>query len=334
MQANVIEIRTSMMMRHDVRRICIATACLVMLLAAGLFQAGGACAQTIGFAQVGSESDWRTAFSADMKAEAARRNIKLLFVDADNDIARQRAAVHDFVAAHVDAIVLAPIVVSGWAEVLGEARAAGIPVFVADRAVDADPSLFVARIAADFNLEGRLAGAWLAQATRGSCGIVELQGTVGSEPAIQRHKGFLAVASQFPNMRILRSAGGNFTEEGGRQAMVDIIRQTNGLKDVCAVWAHNDNMLLGAIAAMKEAGLHPGRDLLTVSVDGVPGIYRAMLAGEATMSVELKSDIGKYIFDVVQGYLGGRHDYPKWVLIPSDLHTAADAAAMLSRHGG
>ena len=193
--------------------------------------------------------------------------------------------------------------------------------------------MFVARIAADFNLEGRLAGAWLAQATLGACGIVELQGSVGSEPTIQRHKGFLAVISQFPNMRILHSLGGDFTSDGGRKAMESIIHSTDGLKDVCAVWSHNDNMLLGAIAAMHAAGLHPGRDQLMVSVDGVPDIFRAMLAGDSNMSVELKSDIGKYIFDVVQGYLGGRRDYPKWVLIPSALHTPADAAAALAKHG-
>jgi simple sugar transport system substrate-binding protein len=310
-----------------------SAALAILFVFSALISASVAQAVTVGFAQVGSESDWRTAFSADMKAEAARRGIALSFANADNDAARQRAQVLGFVQAHVDAIVIAPVVVTDWTETLQKVRAAGIPVFVADRAVDADPSLFVARIAADFNLEGRLAGAWLAQATRGSCGILELEGTVGSEPAIQRHKGFLSVISQFPNMRILRSAGGNFTSEGGKKAMEGFIQGDSGLKDVCAIWAHNDNMLLGAIAAMHAAGLHPGRDQLMVSVDGVPDIFKAMQAGDANMSVELKSDIGKYIFDVVQGYLGGRRDYPKWVLIPSALHTPADAGAMLASRG-
>jgi ABC-type sugar transport system substrate-binding protein len=300
---------------------------------AALLAVGTPRAETIGFAQVGFESDWRTAFSADMKAEAARRGITLLYENADNDVRRQREAVRGFIEAHVDAIVLAPVVVSGWTDVLEEAKAAGIPVFLADRAVEADPNLFVTRIAADFNLEGRLAAAWLAQATRGACGIVELQGTAGAEPTIQRHRGFLAVASQFPNMRILRAAGGDFTHDGGKRAMAEFITATHGLKDVCAVWSHNDNMLLGAIEAMHAAGLHPGHDQLMVSVDGVPDIFRAMLAGDSNMSVELKSDIGKYIFDVVQGYLAGKRDYPKWVLVPSDLHTSADAVQMLARRG-
>jgi simple sugar transport system substrate-binding protein len=189
-------------------------------------------------------------------------------------------------------------------------------------------------VAADFNLEGRLAGSWLAQESRGRCRIVELQGTAGSAPAIERKKGFSAVIALFPAMRIVHSEHGNFTEDGGREVMKTFIQQTDGLKDVCAVWSHNDNMLLGAISEMKSAGLHPGKDVLTISVDGVPGIFRAMLAGDANASVELKSDIGKYIFDVVQGYLHGKRDYPKWVLIPSDLHTPEDAAAMLARHPG
>jgi simple sugar transport system substrate-binding protein len=293
-----------------------------------------ASAETVGFSQVGAESDWRTAFTADMRAEAKVRGIDLHFDDAQGNVERQYAAVRRFIAEHVDAIVIAPVVVTGWTPLLQEAQAAHIPVFIADRSVDAEPSLFVARIAADFNLEGRLAGSWLAQASRGRCAIVEVRGTQGAAPTIERERGFTSVISQFPGMRIVRSETGDFTAEGGRNAMAAFIKSTNGLKDVCAVWSHNDNMLLGAIEAMKSAGLRPGTDVLTVSVDGVPAIFRAMLAGDANASVELKSDIGKYIFDVVDGYLKGKRDYPKWVVIPTDLHTPEDAAKMLQRHAG
>lgn len=299
-----------------------------------LWVSGIARAEVVGFSQVGTESDWRTAFTADMQAEAKKRNITLLFDDAQQSTEHQFAAVRRFIAAKVDAIVIAPVVVTGWSALLQEAQAARIPVFIADRAVDAEPSLFVARIAADFNLEGRLAGAWLAQASRGRCAIAELQGTAGSAPAIERKKGFASVIAQFPGMRIVRAANGDFTEAGGQRAMEGFLQAPGGLAGICAVWAHNDNMLLGGIKAMKAAGLQPGKDVLTVSVDGVPRVFRAMLAGEANASIELKWDIGKYIFDVVQGYLGGRRDYPKWVLIPSDLHTPEDAAKMLERRPG
>jgi ABC-type sugar transport system substrate-binding protein len=242
--------------------------------------------------------------------------------------------VRRFIAERVDAIIIAPVVVTGWTPVLKEARAANIPVFIADRSVDAEPSLFVARIGNDTNLEGRLAGSWLAQASRGRCSIVELQGTIGAAPTIGRKAGFATVIALFPGMRIIRSESGDFTEAGGRRVMAEFINSTDGLKDVCAVWAHNDDMMLGAIEVMKSAGLHPGKNVLTISADGVPGIYRAMLKWEANASVEVKADIGKYIFDVVQGYLAGKHDYPKWVLIPTDLHAPEDAEQMLQRHGG
>jgi galactofuranose transport system substrate-binding protein len=306
------------------------------VVGAGLMLAASAAsAVTIGFAQTGSESDWRTAFSKDMQDSAKKMGIDLKFSDAQQKEENQLKAVRSFIAQKVDAIIIAPLVVSGWDQVLKEAKAANIPVFLADRDVDTqDKSLFVTRISADFNLEGRLAGAWLAQASKGTCQIVELQGTVGSAPAIERKKGFESVLALFPDMKIVKSQSGDFTTSGGKEVMESFIKATNGLKGICAVFAHNDNMQLGAIQAMKEAGLHPGKDVLMVSVDGVPDMFKAMIAGEANCSVELKSDIGQYIYPVVLEYLKGKHDWPKWVKIPSDVHTPTDAADVLKKRGG
>src|SRR6476659_4411392 len=159
--------------------------------AAMLLASVSAHAVTIGFSQVGDEGDWRPAFSKDMQEEAKKEGIDLKFADAQGKQEEQLKAVRSFIAQKVDAIVIAPVVVTGWDQVLKEAKAAKIPVFLADRDVEvADKSLFVTRISADFNLEGRLAGAWLAQASKGSCNIVEGQGTTGSAPAIERKKGF------------------------------------------------------------------------------------------------------------------------------------------------
>ncbi|MEJ1157445.1 ABC transporter substrate-binding protein [Prosthecomicrobium sp. N25] len=302
--------------RRRLRRAAVAAAALA---AAVLTGAPAATAQTIGFAQVGSESEWRTTFSKDMVREAEKRRVTLILADARQSAERQVATVREFIAARVDAIVIAPVVVTGWDAVLAEAKAAGIPVFIADRAVESDPSLFVARIAANFNLEGKLAGAWLAQASRGRCTVLELQGTPGSAPALERKRGFESVLAQFPGMKIVASQTGNFTREGGKAVMEKMIAA--GLtRNLCAVFAHNDDMMIGAIEAMRAQGLEPGRAPLTVSVDAVTEAFRAMALGHLNATVELKAEIGAYIFDVVLGYLAGRRDYPKWVLIPSDIH--------------
>ena len=162
---------------------------ILSFVAAALLTVSAASAETVGFSQIGAESDWRTAFSANMQSVAKTRGIDLHFDDAQGSVDRQFAAVRRFIAERVDAIVIAPVVVSGWTPVLKEAQAAKIPVFIADRSVDAEPSLFVARIGNDTNLEGRLAASWLAQASRGHCAIVELQGSIGSAPAIGRKNG-------------------------------------------------------------------------------------------------------------------------------------------------
>ncbi len=210
-------------------------------------------AVTIGFSQVGDEGDWRPAFSKDMQDEAKKEGIDLKFADAQGKEEEQLKAVRAFIAQKVDAILIAPVVTTGWDQVLEEAKKAGIPVFLADRDVDVkDKSLFVTRISADFNLEGRLAGAWLAQASLGQCNIVEEQGTVGSAPAIERKKGFEAITANFPDMKIVKSQSGDFTTDGGKKVMEAFIKSTDNLKGICASFAHNDNMQLGAIQAIRK----------------------------------------------------------------------------------
>ena len=293
------------------------------IFAAATILAGAAGAQTIGFSQVGSEGDWRPAFSANMQETAKEYGVDLKFANAQGKQEEQLRAVRAFIAQGVNAIVIAPVVVTGWDQVLREAKEAKIPVFLVDRDVDvADKSLYVTRISADFNLEGKLAGAWLAAASKGTCKVVELQGTVGSAPAIERKKGFEAVIGDFPAMEIVATQSGDFTTEGGKKVMEAFIKSTNNLDGVCASFAHNDNMQLGAIQAMKEAGLTPGKDVLMVSVDYVPAIKEALAAGTANASVELRSAVGGFIYPVILDYLKSPTELPKWIVIPSDLHTA------------
>jgi len=282
---------------------------------------------TVGFSQVGSESGWRTMFSESVQAEAARRGIELKFSDAQQKQENQIKAIRSFIAQGVDAIMVAPVVETGWKPVLVEAQRAGIPVVIVDRnmALD-DDSLYLTRVASDFVEEGRKAARWLMEATGGVCDIVELQGTVGATAAIDRMQGFNEIIDQFPGATIIRSQTGEFTRSKGKEVMESMLRAEGGGTDICAVWAHNDEMAIGAALAIEEAGLDPGDDILIVSVDAVPDIFKAMMDGDTNATVELSPDMGGPAFDAIEAYLAGRADIPKLITINGDLYTQATAA--------
>lgn len=311
-------------------------AVIVMLIA--IFTTGILAAQaqdelTVGFAQTGSESGWRTAFTEAMMAEAEEQNINLIFSDGQQKQENQIAALRSFIAQGVDAIILAPLVETGWDEVLTEAQDAEIPVFIIDRNVTADPSLFVTRIASDFVYEGSLAGAWLATATadRTECNIVELYGTVGSSPAIDRAKGFADAIALFPNLHLVASQSGDFTRTGGKEVMESFLNSIDP-STICAVFAHNDDMLIGAIEAMKEQGLDPAQDILTVSVDAVPDIFKAMMDGDANATVLLNPEMGVQAYGAIRSYLAGE-TLPALIPVPSGMFfpdTAAEEYARLT----
>ncbi len=261
-------------------------------------------ALTIGFSQVGSESGWRVAFTNATIAEAEARGINLLFSDGENSQEIQIAALRSFIEQGVDAIILAPVVETGWDEVLQEVNDAGIPLVIIDRNVTSDPSLYLTRVASDFEHEGRLAAAWLAQETNGDCTIIELEGTVGSSAARDRQIGFNSVIDLFPDMKIILSQSGNFVREDGR-AVMEAILQTENMDLICALWSHNDDMAIGAIQAMKEYGVDPGDDILIVSVDAIPEIFQYMIDGDTNATVELSPYMAGPAFTAIEDYLNG-----------------------------
>jgi simple sugar transport system substrate-binding protein len=301
-------------------KLCLALV-FVLALAVPLVHAqDGGEGLTIGFSQIGSESAWRTAFTEAVQAEAAERGINLLFSDAQQSQENQIAAIRAWLAqGDVDAIVLAPVIESGWDEVLQEAADAGVPVIIVDRNVDSDPSLYVTRVSSDFVHEGRLAATWLVQATSGNCNVVELQGTVGSAAATDRMNGFNEVIAMFPGMQIIQSETGNFVRTEGKQVMESFLSSVDPA-EICAVWAHNDDMAIGAIEAIKEAGLQPGVDILVVSVDAIPDIFDSLDAGEANATVELSPFMGGPAFDAVVATLNGE-ELPKWIPVGGNLYT-------------
>ncbi len=320
-------------------RLLFVVAIAVLSLSFGILVSQAQDHLTIGFAQTGSESGWRTAFTNSMKAEAEKEGIDLKFSDGQQKQEVQIAALRSFIAQGVDAILLAPIVETGWDAVLQEAKDAGIPVILVDRNVDvADDSLYVTRVAADFNHEGRLAGAWLAAASAGTqwasgCNVVELQGTTGSSAALDRAAGFADELNLFPTMKIVASQNGDFTRDGGQKAMEALIKSLNNLEDVCAIWSHNDDMLLGALVALKAAGIKTGPGgILTISVDGVCDAFKAMADGDMSANVTLLPDLGPLAYQAVRDALAG-NDQPKWIVMPSPMNfpdTAAEKYAACS----
>ncbi|HUT23969.1 MAG TPA: ABC transporter substrate-binding protein [Sumerlaeia bacterium] len=267
----------------------------------------------VGFSQVGAESAWRTAETTSMQEEAAKRGIALKFSDAQGKQEKQIQALRAFVAQRVDAIILAPVVETGWEPVLKEAKAASIPVVLVDRGIEVtDESLYATLIASDFILEGKMAAEWLAKKMNGTAGIVELQGTPGAAPAIDRKAGFEQGIAQYPGMQIIASQSGDFRRSNGKEVMEAFLK-IHG-KKINALYAHNDDMAIGAIQAIEEAGLKPGEDIIVVSVDAVRGAFEAMVAGKLNCTVECNPLLGPLAFDAVEKVLAGE-TLPKRIVI-------------------
>lgn len=281
------------------------------LLAAALWLPVAAFAGpiTMGFSQVGAESEWRTANTASIKAAAKAAGITLKFADAQQKQENQVKAIRSFIAQKVDVIAFSPVVESGWDTVLKEAKAAGIPVILTDRAVKvADTSLYVTFIGSDFVEEGRKAARWLleraAKTPNATLNIVELQGTVGSAPAIDRKKGFEEVIKTNPKLQIIRSQSGEFTRAKGKEVMESFLKQRD--KKIDVLFAHNDDMAIGAIQAIEEAGLKPGQDIVIISIDGVRGAFEAMKAGKLNVTVECNPLLGPQLMQLAKDVVAGK----------------------------
>jgi len=289
---------------------------LMLTIAAAILFAGTAQAEekkiTLGFSQIGAESEWRTANTQSIKDAAAKAGINLKFSDAQQKQENQIKAIRSFIAQKVDVIAFSPVVETGWEPVLREAKAAKIPVILSDRAVDVkDDSLWVSFMGSDFVEEGRRAANWLvgyapikALAAKGDVYIVELQGTVGSAPAIDRKKGFEEVLKAHPNFKIIRSQTGDFTRAKGKEVMEAFLKAEG--KKINVLYAHNDDMAIGAIQAIEEAGLKPAKDIVIVSIDAVKGAFEAMIAGKLNCSVECSPLLGPQLMQAVKDLKAGK----------------------------
>ena len=286
---------------------------------------------TVGFSQIGSESGWRAAETSVAKSEAEKRGITLKIADAQQKQENQIKAIRSFIAQGVDAIFLAPVVQTGWEPVLQEAKEAEIPVFLLDRNITVkDDSLFMTGVAADSVHEGAVAADWLIKTQASQpCNVVELQGTVGASVALERKQGFLDTVATVPTIKIIRTQSGDFTRSKGKEVMESFIKAEDNGKNICAVYAHNDDMAIGAIQAIKEAGLKPGKDIKIISIDGVPDIFKAMIAGEANASVELTPNMAGPALDALLAFKKDGTLPPKHIKTESVLFEPATAQAQL-----
>ncbi|MGC4154070.1 MAG: ABC transporter substrate-binding protein [Propionicimonas sp.] len=283
----------------------------------------------VGFAQVGAESGWRTANTKDIQDSFKEAGIELKFSDAQQKQENQIKAIRSYIQQQVDYIAFSPVVETGWDAVLNEAKAAGIPVVLTDRAVDsADDSLYVTFLGSDFILEGERAGNWLVEQYKDSSdpvAIVQLEGTTGSAPANDRASGFADVIKADSKFEVVASQTGDFTRAGGKQVMEAMLKSQ---PKIDVVYAHNDDMGLGAIEAIEAAGKVPGKDIKIITVDAVHDGMVAASEGKINFIVECSPLLGKQLIEVITKLNNGE-TVEKRIVTEETTFTSEEAKAAL-----
>jgi simple sugar transport system substrate-binding protein len=284
----------------------------------------------IGFAQVGSESGWRAANTENIKTTAEKYGVDLQFTSAEGDQAKQISSIKTFITQGVDLIAFSPVVETGWDAVLQEAKAAGIPVVLTDRAVDSDPSLYKTFIGSDFIKEGEKAATWAKGefADASNVNMVVLEGTTGSAPANDRATGWANILGSDPKFKTLASQTGDFTRDGGKKVMEGFLAT---YPNIDLVYAHNDDMGLGAIEAIEAAGKVPGKDIKIVTVDAVKAGMEALSAGKINFIVECSPLLGEQLFQAASGVLSDQEIPARVITIETTFDQQQATAALPSR---
>lgn len=280
----------------------------------------------VGFAQLGAESEWRSANTNSVKETAESLGIELRFYDAQQKQSNQIEAVRKLIVQKVDVIGIPPVVETGWEEVFQEAYDAGIPIILVDREAKVPEEQYVTWLGSDFTEEGRRAARIMANLLDGQGKIIELEGTRDSAPANGRIKGFREILKKYPGLQIIDHAEGDFTKAKGKEVMEQFLREYG--EEIDAVYAHNDDMGIGAIEAIEEYGLRPGVDIKIVSVDAARGAFEAMIAGKLNATVECNPLLGPQFFEVALKVVNGE-EVPKVVTSEETVFFPEDAAEIL-----
>jgi simple sugar transport system substrate-binding protein len=280
----------------------------------------------IGYAQIGAESEWRSANTQSIKETAENLGVELIFMDAQQKQENQITALRTFIVQKVDVIGISPVVETGWDDIFQEAKDAGIPIILVDRRADVPNFLYVSYLGSDFLEEGRNAARTLARIVDGKANIVELVGTINSAPANDRAAGFREILPQYPGMKIIASASGDFTRARGKEVMAAFLEQHGST--ITAVYSHNDDMALGAIQAIQEYGLRPGVDIKIVSIDAARGAFEAMIDGTLNATIECNPLLGPQFFELALKVVNGEA-VPKWVPSIEGIFLPEDAEEIL-----
>ncbi|MDR0584085.1 MAG: ABC transporter substrate-binding protein [Treponema sp.] len=316
---------------------------VVLLMAASLVFAGGRQQSSegvtrgmgrkivMGYSQIGAESEWRTACTNSVKAAAEDWNIDLRFSDAQQMQQNQLQAIRAFIQQKVDVIAFTPVVSTGWEAILQECKDAGIPTICVDRTIDGPNTLYNTYIGSDIKEEGRKAARWLIEymnkigrGSKNPVNVVELQGTVGSAAATDRQAGIMEILAKYPNYKVIKTQTGNFTRAEGKQVMEAFLKSDGNIIDV--LFAHNDDMAIGAIQAIEEYGRKPGEDIIIVSFDAVKGAFDAMIAGKLNASIECNPLLGPQIMDAAVKILTNQ-PVEKWIPSEEGQYDQSNAAA-------
>ena len=283
----------------------------------------------VGFAQVESNNPWRIAQTKSMQDEAAKLGHQLVYTDAAGSAAKQVADVNSMIAQGVDLIFLAPREEKPLIPAVMAAKKAGIPVILLDRSVD--PSLakagedYVTFIGSNFIEEGQRVAEWLVKNANGKSKIIELEGTTGSSPANDRKKGFDDAINAAGGFTIVASQTGDFARDKGRQ-VAEALLQAHPDADV--IYAHNDEMAMGAIAALEAAGKKPGTDVIVLSIDGGKEAVQAVIDGKINAVVECNPRFGPKAFETMAKYAAGEKIEPR-ITNADNFYDSSNAAAEL-----
>lgn len=278
----------------------------------------------VGFSQMENNGPWRVAETNSIMSEAEERGVELVYTDAKGSVEKQVTDVAYLLEQGIDYLLLAPKTYEDLSEALAMAKEKEVPVILIDRSAKGVPGIdFLTILISDNVWEANQAGWLMADATDEKAKIVELKGTKGASSTEERSRGFNSIIDRHMFMDVIASEYADFERAEGKKVMENIIREHKD--EFNAVYAHNDEMAIGAIMALKAAGIEPGKEVTVISIDGEKDALKAILTGDLYASIECTPFFGPIAFDIIEKHIKG--EVIDYIYINSDrIFTKENAA--------